>query len=496
MIRYIILFTVFTALTTSAYADFRTGIDAYKNKDYRAALREFQPLADQGDADAQFMLGHMYASGKGVPQDYIKAHLWFNLAAAQGNERASSSRDKIARFMTAQQIAEAQNLAREWQSKETSEKQAGKDTKVSEGGAPTGAVLISEIQKNLAALGYDPGPADGKMGAKTRWAIRDYQNQAGLPMDGEPSQALLEQLQKEREKQIAQKKVPPKAETSPGSEAPKGLRVAPEDQTQEFIDQLKKIVQKGEDERKAEGPFLAELHDLIGRYDWPWRDRVFHDDFKDGDLTKDPVWTIVSGDFWVDSNKRLVTRFRAPAQKRKTSSDAEEEDTRDQIIKTILGEILKEKGEESNRSSQPTKAEIYSSVKISNSFSMDIELLMLGGGNKAVLEVGPHKGQQRDGGYRLIYVGGQNPTWELVRQSRRGTSIIDISKSALILNDGRPHVIQWQRFSDGGMIVAVDGEVIIRNRDRGFQDFFDGISILNHNGDYAFVRIDVAGTIQ
>ena len=134
---------------------------------------------------------------------------------------------------------------------------------------------------------------------------------------------------------------------------------------------------------------------------------------------------------------------------------------------------------------QPMKAEIYSGVNISNSFSMDIELLMLSGGNDARLEIGPYKGRQRDEGYRLSYVGGQTPTFELARQSYRGSSIIDISKSASLLNDGRVHVIRWQRYSDGNMIVAVDGEVIIRTIDRSSQDSFDGISIVNHNGDYA-----------
>ncbi len=38
--------------------------------------------AEQADADAQVTLGVMYASGRGVPQDYVSAHMWLNLAAA------------------------------------------------------------------------------------------------------------------------------------------------------------------------------------------------------------------------------------------------------------------------------------------------------------------------------------------------------------------------------------------------------------------------------
>jgi uncharacterized protein len=73
--------------------------------------------ADQGDAGAQSILGGMYFFGKGVPQDYVSAHMWSNLAAAGGNKDAAKSRDAVAAMMTPAQIAEAQKLAREWKPK-------------------------------------------------------------------------------------------------------------------------------------------------------------------------------------------------------------------------------------------------------------------------------------------------------------------------------------------------------------------------------------------
>ena len=56
----------------------------------------------------------MYAEGRGVAQDYVQAHMWFYLAAAQGDAKALKNRDSIAAKMTSAQIAEAQRLAREW----------------------------------------------------------------------------------------------------------------------------------------------------------------------------------------------------------------------------------------------------------------------------------------------------------------------------------------------------------------------------------------------
>jgi TPR repeat protein len=60
----------------------------------------------------------MYANGQGVPQDFVQAHVWLNLAASRvsGDDQREFAqiRDKVAGKMTAAQVAEAQRLAREW----------------------------------------------------------------------------------------------------------------------------------------------------------------------------------------------------------------------------------------------------------------------------------------------------------------------------------------------------------------------------------------------
>ena len=53
----------------------------YNQKNYATALREWTPLAKQGDADAQFSLGGMYLQGLGVPQDYKTAVKWYRRVA-------------------------------------------------------------------------------------------------------------------------------------------------------------------------------------------------------------------------------------------------------------------------------------------------------------------------------------------------------------------------------------------------------------------------------
>ena len=129
--------------------DFQKGFTAYQSGDYATALREWTPLAEQGDAGTQFNLGVMYRQGKGVPQDYktavkwytlaaeqgntnaqynlgamyafgqgvlkdyVYAHMWGNLAASNGNELGAKLRDFVEKKMTPADISTAQKLARE-----------------------------------------------------------------------------------------------------------------------------------------------------------------------------------------------------------------------------------------------------------------------------------------------------------------------------------------------------------------------------------------------
>ena len=77
--------------TPAFSADFQKGLAAAQSGDFATALREWTPLAKQGNASAQHNLGVMYASGRGVPQDYKTAVKWYRLAAEQGYAIAQTS---------------------------------------------------------------------------------------------------------------------------------------------------------------------------------------------------------------------------------------------------------------------------------------------------------------------------------------------------------------------------------------------------------------------
>lgn len=98
--------------------DYDKGVRAFIAGDYPTALKEWRPLAEQGNVDAQWWLGGMYALGQGVIQDNVYAHIWYNIAASNGYEDAKAFRDALAKEMTPSQIEKAQRLARECMRKE------------------------------------------------------------------------------------------------------------------------------------------------------------------------------------------------------------------------------------------------------------------------------------------------------------------------------------------------------------------------------------------
>ena len=75
----------------AAAADLEVGLKAYEAGDYQAARAELQPIAEQGNAIAQYKLGHMHRYGNGVPQDVAEAIRWYQIAAEQGHTDAQYS---------------------------------------------------------------------------------------------------------------------------------------------------------------------------------------------------------------------------------------------------------------------------------------------------------------------------------------------------------------------------------------------------------------------
>lgn len=88
VVTILLLVAVMAGLALPAAADFKAGLAAYKKGDYAAALKQWRPLAEQGDRQAQFALGTIYHNGKGVAKDVKESTKWYMKAANQGDPRA------------------------------------------------------------------------------------------------------------------------------------------------------------------------------------------------------------------------------------------------------------------------------------------------------------------------------------------------------------------------------------------------------------------------
>ena len=71
-------------------------------------------LNSNSDSEALYQAGLIYATGKGVAEDLVTAHKWFNLAALRGHEAAKICRMEMADQMTDADLKAALKQAREW----------------------------------------------------------------------------------------------------------------------------------------------------------------------------------------------------------------------------------------------------------------------------------------------------------------------------------------------------------------------------------------------
>ena len=88
------------------------GLIAYRARDYRTALTNWLPLAQQGNDNAQFFVGGLYADGAGVPRDVVRAHVWWSLEAATGHDTATQFLENLKLEMEPDQIVAASLLAK------------------------------------------------------------------------------------------------------------------------------------------------------------------------------------------------------------------------------------------------------------------------------------------------------------------------------------------------------------------------------------------------
>lgn len=233
----IIALVVMVLAITSASASVRSGYAAYKRADYATAFSEWHRAARRGSAQAQYGIALLYERGLGVRtdkgealawyheaaekghgpaqhrlgllyahesealQDFVKSYVWLSLSAInrryKNRAQARNDRDDIIDSMTRFELATAKQQFYERRPHqirngpiplELGTRPAHSESRPQNRFVTT--TRIAGIQRDLAALGFNPGPTDGVLGRKTSAAIQNFQAEHNLSRTGQVSDSL------------------------------------------------------------------------------------------------------------------------------------------------------------------------------------------------------------------------------------------------------------------------------------------------------------------
>ncbi len=178
--------------------------------DYAKAKKWFEKASAYGLKDSQFNLAVIFERGLATTRSQKDAFFYYSLAAARGDRDAAVKAHSLKNYISKQDRSEAEKRLASW--KPARPVKAGnfvaiKDPKwqvaskrqvkpqVKAKPNLSGKVLISNAQMLLGKLGFNVGTADGIMGTRTANAVRLFQLQNGLQVNGMVSNELLQQLQ-------------------------------------------------------------------------------------------------------------------------------------------------------------------------------------------------------------------------------------------------------------------------------------------------------------
>ena len=265
----------------------------------------------------------------------------------------------------------------------------------------------------------------------------------------------------------------------------------------ELLKNLRSLVDNAERSKAANPLFLKDLRALADQYGpivgWPVK--LLYDDFQDGDYTSNPPWTVVAGQWNVDrvgTSNALFSQVCRPNAFSNSSNKAADSLLGD------LGATLNQQNDQQdnqNQQMQPPRATILTPVAISDQFS--IKLVMISGGELiGQFNFGPYAGKRADNSYQLTYAPGAARGLYLSRISDRQAQVLATSVGSVDMEDGKSHVIEWNRGPDGKMTVALDGKLTVQATDVGSHKPFAGFVMVNTGASYGVRSVAINGVKQ
>lgn len=261
---------------------------------------------------------------------------------------------------------------------------------------------------------------------------------------------------------------------------------------QKMVDELGKLIDEAAKAKAANPVFLQDLRDLATKYRSAATpaatpapvtlSRLLTDNFSDGDFTANPAWKVSAGEYRIESGGNYTGLRSSVAAQPTTASSGN-------LAAAILGAILQPQSPGSSGGAK--YASIYTPLKLSNAFAVEVELASKFTGGR--IDFGPYQGASGNYAYRVAYFPGAADGLQLIKVTPQGSTVIGSYKKQLYLEDRQRHKIRWTRDATGAMTVAVDGATLITATDTGLKDPFTGFLIINSGGDYAIRSVAIDG---
>jgi TPR repeat protein len=166
---------------------------AYKRGDYVTALKIIQPLAAQGNVEAQYNLGALYANGAGVPQDYTTSRQWYEKAAAQGLAAAQHNLGLL--YQNGNGVPQDYAKARQWWEKASAQGLAAAQNNLGMLYRDGQGVPQNDMR---AYMWFNVAAASTGLAQKTAADNRDYVARRMTPAQVAKAQQLSQQCQSQQ----------------------------------------------------------------------------------------------------------------------------------------------------------------------------------------------------------------------------------------------------------------------------------------------------------
>ena len=268
----------------------------------------------------------------------------------------------------------------------------------------------------------------------------------------------------------------------------------------ELVKNLRTLIDKAERDKAANPLFLKDLRNLADQYGGPvagWPVRLLYDDFQDGQYTSNPAWTVTSGQWQVSnvgSAPALFSQVRLPNASGQSSNNKAAD-----LLLSALGAALNQQNDQNqsnqNQQGQNPRATILTPVAITDQFS--IKLVMISGGERiGQFNFGPYAGKRAENSYQITYDPAATRGLALSRIVDRNVQTLASSSGSVDLEDGKSHVIEWNRGPGGKMTVTLDGKPALQATDVGAHKPFTGFVMVNSGGSYGIRSIAINGVKQ